>query len=110
VHEVFVCWCEALKCFKILKSLKKINFKILGLKRFEKKRKRSLKKNPTLFTLPISARVAQLHPAGPQTIRPTNPRAGPLSPTSPSPLLSLPTRARPSALPSSSSRPLLCFS
>jgi hypothetical protein len=65
MHEVFVCWCEALKCFKNLEKFeKKFNFKILGLKRFEKKRKRSLKKNPTLFTLPLSARVAQLHPAG----------------------------------------------
>jgi hypothetical protein len=41
MHEVFVCWCEALKCFKNLEKVwKEFNFKILGLKRFEKKRKR----------------------------------------------------------------------
>jgi hypothetical protein len=47
-----------------LKSLKKIQFQNFGFEKVRKEKKKEFEKNPTLFTLPLSARVAQLHPAG----------------------------------------------
>jgi hypothetical protein len=70
----------------------------LGLKRFEKKRKRSLKKEPNPLPLPLSARVAQPHV--PASLLPAHqPRAGPLPPPS---SLSLTASLGPLVSPSSS--------
>jgi hypothetical protein len=108
MHDVFVCWCEALKCFKNLEKLEKNQFQNFEFEKVWKEKKREfeikiIKKNPKK---PQPSSPFPFQSAWPNLTSSSGPRShrGPTPPPLSLPLAA--TRPHSSALSPSSSPPL----